>query len=59
MANRFLEAKQDKFMIDQSGKIFEIVDGYYIAEGLAREVVEIPKDGLLEIEFETIGKVKW
>lgn len=54
-----VDKTQDKYMIDQSGKIWEISDGYQLANGKAREVVEVPHDEKLLIEFAKVGKIKW
>lgn len=54
-----VDKAKDKYMIDQSGKVWEISDGYRLANGKAREVVEVPHDRKLIIEFEKVGKIKW
>lgn len=62
-----VDKAEDKYMIDQSGKVWKISDGYRLAgvkageivEVKAREVVEVPEDGNLMIEFEKLGVVRW
>lgn len=59
-----IKAKEDKYVLLQTGEAYEITSGWQTAGEKRRlvctiEAEEVPKKGELEIEFKGIGTVKW